>query len=89
MSPPAAPPPLLDRQQLLSAWTDQNPALVRELEKDGDLDRRLEESLKTAQGVALDALGRNLHPEQARELALDAVSLPTTPDEEDEEDEEE
>ena len=73
--------PLLDRSQILSAWQDQNPALVTSLREDGRLDGRLDESAKAAQGVILSALAMNLSPEQARELALDAVSLQTTPDE--------
>ena len=75
--------PLLDRSQILAMWQDQNPALVADLRADGRLDSRLDESTKAAQAVALNALNRNLNQEQARELALDSVSLPTTPDETD------
>ena len=63
-------------------WTAQNPDLVKAMQANGRLEGRLVAAVDDAKLVAMHSLNHGLHRSQARELALDSVSLQTTPDEE-------
>lgn len=65
----------LSQSAIKAIWTNQNPAVVLGLEANGTLAARLTEAQGTASAVQGDAISRGLSPEQARELAQDAVGL--------------
>ena len=56
-------------------WQHQSPPLVITLQKDGRLDARLTEAPETASAVRGAATQRGMSPDQARELAQDAIGL--------------
>jgi len=73
MQPPLSP------SAIKTTWMAQNPALVEALESDGTLDGRLTEAHEQAGLVMADAIARGLSPDQAKELAQDAIGLTVTP----------
>ena len=66
----------LTRAAIRRAWTEQNLELVQALSTNANLTQRLTEAQETASLVMGHAIERGLSPEQARELALDAIALP-------------
>jgi len=68
-------------------WTAQNPALVAELRADNLLTARLTEAKETVSMVIGSSIQSGLSPDQAREIALDAVAMMrSTSDDDDDED---
>ena len=78
------PTPPLTKDAIKALWQNQNPALVQALESGHQLTDRLAEANTTANLVMGHAISRGLSPEQARELAQDAVGLELAQDLDDE-----
>lgn len=71
----------MDLEQAIRAkWHDQNPSWVRMLKSQGRFHDRLQEAKATASQVVGTSLERGLNPDQALELALDAVGIPPEPE---------
>lgn len=65
----------VSRASIRAMWMNQSPKLVEALDTAGALETRLDEALETANLVQGGAISRGLSPEQARELAQDAIGL--------------
>lgn len=70
----------LSAGEIKRIWSGQNPSLVQHMTTAGTLTARLKEAANTASLVQGDAIERGMSPQQARELAVDAVGLPAADD---------
>lgn len=63
-------------EKLLKRWQRENPKLVRELQKAGQLKEVLHSRVEAWKDVYAEGVEKGLHPDQARELAEQEYELP-------------